>query len=78
MTASEEKTKKTTRLNHGFVQKGYMKLIIFKKGVGKLRDATYELQMLLEGLPENCVCDYKVTYESSIDVKYNVKIYRKS
>lgn len=53
-------------------------MIIFKKGVGKLRDAAYELQMLLEGLPENCVCDYKVTYESSIDVKYNVKIYRKS
>lgn len=56
-------------------------MIIFKKGIGKLRNISYfELQEIKNSIPKNWEIDYKCIHGSSVDEKYNkysVKLYRK-
>ncbi len=56
-------------------------MIVFKKGIGKLHNISYdELHEIRNNLPNNWELDYKCIYNSSIDEKYNkynVKLYRK-
>ena len=59
-----------------------MHMILFKKGIGKLKNISYfELQTLLKHMPCDWGCEYKCIYESHSNKefnKYNVKFYRKN
>lgn len=58
-------------------------MIIFKKGIGKLRNISYdELTKIINNLPDNWMIDYKRIYKSIEGPnekynQYNVKLYRR-